>query len=46
MQNKGEDNNDEINDITGELRKIDSMLQGKSNQSPEDRAEELEEALN
>jgi hypothetical protein len=40
MRNKGEDGNDEINDSAGELRKIDSMLPRKLNQSPEDRAEE------
>jgi hypothetical protein len=31
---------------TGELRKVDSLLPGKPDQSTEDRAEEIEEVLN
>jgi hypothetical protein len=43
LRNKGKD--DGTNDPTGEFRKVDSVLPKKRGQTPEDRAREVEGAL-
>jgi len=43
LRNKGKD--DEKNDPTGELRKLDKLLPNKPGQSPKDRARDIEGAL-